>query len=112
MAIEKTGVDKFYPGEALLHHFYDHGKVQMAIVTTEVGIFVKDIHFQGKGVIIEYLDCLDPETGVFKLRQRKCDHYVGIIYVVWRDRQFPIGCKVQMKVPNGKIHICTAGSRS
>ena len=102
-------VDKFYPGEALLHHFYDRGKVQMAIVTTEMGVFVKAIHFQGEGVISEYLDCLDYETGVFKLRQRKCDHRVGIIYVAWRDRQYPVGSKVQMKVSNGKPHIRSVG---
>jgi hypothetical protein len=109
MGIVKHGIDKFWPGESLLHHFYDRGTVQMAVVTTEMGIFVKATHFQGTGVITEYLDCLDYETGVFKLRQRKCDHHVGIIYVAWRDRQFPQGCKVRMKVSNGKPNIRTTG---
>ncbi len=109
-------VDKFYPGEPLMHHFYDRGRVQMAIVTTETGIFIKAVHFQGegdtKGVITEYLDCLDPEAGIFKLRQRKCDYRVGIIYVAWREKQYPVGSKVQMKVPNEKPHIRPAGSLS
>ena len=105
MAIEKMGGDKFYPGEPLLNHYYKRGEVEMSIVTTEMGIFVKAVHYKGEGQIIEYLDCLDPTTGVFKLRQRKCDYRVGIIYVAWRDRQFPVGSRIRMRVANEKANI-------
>ncbi len=99
-------IDRFYPGELLLHHhYYARGNVQMDIVTTEIGIFVKAVHFKGEGKIIEYLDCLDPATGVFKLRQRKCDYHVGIIYVAWRDRQFPVGSRIRMRVTDEKANI-------
>ena len=109
MATDEVTIEKFWPGEALLHHYFDRGKVQMFVVSTEMGIFVKTIHFYGAGIgkVTEYLDCLHYETGVFKLRQRKCNHVVPIIYVAWRERQFPVGCRIQMKVPNGKPHIRT-----
>lgn len=114
MAAYDTSVDKFWPGEALMHHVYHRDRLRLYVVTTETGIFVKTVHgyTQGPltGEITEYLDCLDYENGVFKLRQRKCSHIVPITYVAWRDRQYPVGSKVLMKGSNAKPHICSAGS--
>ncbi len=94
------------PVEAYKEHtnqVFVRGRFRLEIILTEGLIWIKTTKqfgpVEGKG-LHETLVCDVKGSSIFHLVSRLADTEVPMTLVARRDINFPIGCKVQMKVRN------------